>query len=395
MAVLIGNVRRPSITQAWRPWRRLSFLIGLLVACHSQLVPEAPRLSEPMALKGTSIYATSLGVDGAGDPQMAFISGPPDYAVYYMSIGGQREWVGVAGDSARTEMDLSLAFDRLDRPGIAYVDDRVGDLVYAERRAGRWITQTVDAIGQVGHFASLAYDDAGQPHVSYFDNSHNDIKYAVRREDGWHVETIDAEGEPGFHIPAGFTQLVLGCQPSPGNCRRDQPRVAYLAYRYKPYDGELRYARRFEWGWDIETVDSATGAGGFPALVLDGTDHPWISYYRLGDWDFNIGELRLAHFDGHRWQVDVLDDRNNAGRYSALAVRSDGKPIIAYYASATGDLRLAWWDGQWFTRTLLTADDVGARVRLAVGAGDISHLIFANAQTGLTQYATLNEDLQP
>ncbi len=341
-------------------------------------------------VEGTSIFSTDLVLSPDGVSHLAYVSDLPAYTIRYQQLARANETVGMAGNQQHSEVNLSLALNSAEQPGIAYVDDRSGDLIYAEREANQWITTTVEATGQVGHFASLAYDHQGQPHISYADNSNNDIKYATRSGEGWHIETIDATGQPGFHIPAGFTQLALSTETNSDGETISRPHVAYLGYRYKPYDGELRYATRYDWGWQIETVDSATGAGGFPSMAIDQNGQPWISYYLAGTWDFHYGQLRLAHHNGRRWQVEIIDDDNNAGRYNALALTAAGQPVIAYYAATIADLRLAWWDSQWHRTTLLTEGNVGASITLAIDAADTVHITYANVGTGITEYAIVN-----
>jgi len=318
---------------------------------------------------------------------VASARGAPEYAIQYVEIGRPPEIVGTAGNAERLEVALSLAFTQDDRPMIAYTDDRFGDLVFAERTASGWITQTVDASGQVGYFPSLAVDCADQPHISYFDNTLNDTKYAYRSSTGWRIETIDAEGLPGFHIPAGFTQIALRSEPDPDQCLAVQPQVTYLAYRYKPYDGELRFATRHHDGWQIEVVDSATGAGGFPSLTLDAAGNPWISYYRAGTWDYHRGELRVANRNSGRWRLAIVDRSANAGRFNAVAVSVLGVPVVAYYAAKTGDLRLAWRNGHWRTQTLAADGDVGAWAQLTIDGHNLAHLTYVDAETMTTQYA--------
>jgi hypothetical protein len=370
--------------------RLLNLWLCLLPACVSP-TPQAQSIHivSDFPIPGTSTSATSLALSTKGQPLLAYFSGEPDYAISYLSFGGEVERVGIAGNAQRDAVTMSLALNPDGQPGIAYVDDRSGDLIYAERRSGVWGTEMVDVKGRTGYFPSLAYDEQGQPQISYFDHTNNDIKYAVKTARGWRIETIDATGEPGFHIPAGFTRLALSCEPDPDNCARRRPHVAYLAYRYKPYDGELRYATRYDWGWRIETVDSAYAAGGFPSLILDRQSQPWVSYYRVSTWDFDEGELRVAHLDNGHWNVAVIDNQGNAGRSSALALTPSGQPLIAYYAATPGDLRLAWWDGRWRRTTLISDGNRGYRVTLALGGDNLWHLTFVDGDKRLTRLMSL------
>lgn len=361
-------------------------VIGLcLTACTNSAGQLIPLMID--GLNDSSVYPTCLVFGQDGRPSFALLTASPPNTVMFSSLDRPPEPIGIVGDAQRTEMSLSLALKPDDEPGVAYVDDRTGDLVYAERLAGRWITVTVDAAGQVGYFPSLAYDREGNPHISYFDNTNNDIKYATRHAGRWRIETIDATGLPGFHIPSGFTRLALTEEAGADGRIVTRPHVAYLGYRYKPYDGALRYATRYDDGWRIETVDRTRGAGGFPSLVIDAGGTPWISYYRAGTWDYHAGEARLAHRAGSRWKVEVLDTSGNAGRYNAVALTSDGQPAVAYYAARKGDLRLAWTAaGRWWRATLADAGDVGAWVNLQIDRDDRLHVTYADASAGLTRY---------
>lgn len=360
---------------------------GLLLLGCAQTGNPPVDLRPISTIPGASTLPSSIAMKRTGELAVASATGAPEYAIQYVEIGRSPEIVGIAGNAEHLEVALSLAFTQDDRPMIAYTDDRSGDLVLAERTSRGWVTEIVDASGQVGYFPSLAVDCADRPHISYFDNTLNDVKYAYRSLTGWHIETIDAEGLPGFHIPAGFTKIALRPEPDPDRCRAAQPQVAYLAYRYKPYDGELRFATRHDQGWWIETVDTATGVGGFPSLALDAAGTPWISYYRAGSWDYHSGELRVAHRANNRWRVHVVDRHENAGRFNALAVSAHGVPIAAYYAAKTGDLHLAWWDGHWRTQTLVADGDAGAWVQLAVDSQDLVHLTYVDSEAMTTQYA--------
>ncbi|MHA2621192.1 MAG: hypothetical protein V2G42_04530 [bacterium JZ-2024 1] len=45
-------------------------------------------------------------------------------------------------------------------------------------RSGPWVSETIDATGDVGQFASIFYDDSGCLHVAYVRNDTHDLKYA-------------------------------------------------------------------------------------------------------------------------------------------------------------------------------------------------------------------------
>ena len=323
----------------------------------------------------SSRFVGDLAVDGDGMAHVVYVTEEPAFTVYY-AHRNDVEVVGRAGDALRSSIGVSLAIREDGGVGVAYTDDRSADLIYAERTPSGWITETVDAHGETGYFPSLTYDSSGQPHISYFDLSENDLEYAQRTADGWRLETVDVRGKPGFHLPAGFTRLAL---------HEDTPHIAYLGYRYKPEDGELRYATQQPWGWDHETVDRQTGAGGFPSLQLDADGLPWISYYRVGTWDYETGELRVAWFDGQRWRVEIVDGVGDAGRFNELALTAAEEPIVVYYVGNSAELRLAQRQNNRWHTTPYTAN-AGAWCNIAIAPNNDIHLTYVDHALGKTRH---------
>lgn len=376
--------------QRWLVGAALLLIGAGALAARPQQARLRPALGGAQDLPGSSVRPSALAVDRAGEAHAAFITAA--HTVVYQPPHGPASELGSAGDARHTETTVSLALQPDEAPGVAYVDDRSGDLVLCELRDGDWQTERLDlGADRVGYFPSLAYDRRGQPHLTFFNHSQNDLLYATRGAGGWRIETVDASGEPGFFIPAGFSSLALAT----GADGQASPRVAYLGFRYKPYDGALRYAEREPWGWRSEEVDTATSAGAYPALALDADGEPWISYHRVSTWDFNRGEVRVASRQPDGWEVSVIDSRRNAGRHNALTILPDGTPLLAYYDGDKGDLYLAWKERDWRRATLLTEGNVGAWVRIACGAAGAAHLTFADAPRGTTRMAVLRMELTP
>jgi hypothetical protein len=312
----------------------------MISGCTPTVIEEpAVALGTSAIIPGSGIFESALALDLAGVPHIAFVSRDGVPELRYRAGSGMPEKVANIGQLGQMEFTLHLALTNAGRPGIVF--NRAGQLFYSERGATGWLTEQVDA-DEVGYFASLAYDRIAQPHISYFDLGHNDIKYATRTPHGWLIETIDASGQPGFHIPAGFTRIAVSCRQPDPLCSEARPQIVYLAFRYKPYDGELRYAVRLDRGWQITTIDSDRGAGGFPSLVLDKHGQPWVSYYRASTWDFAWAELRLAHLDDQGWQIETLDQGTYVGRSNAVSINPAGHPIVVYYIATADTLRIMW-----------------------------------------------------
>ena len=123
----------------------------------------------------------------------------------------------------------SLALDGAGHPRIAYLGG-TEDLKYAARDGSGWRTEVVDAPGSVGLYASLALDSAGNPRISYYDDTNGDLKYAAHNGSAWAVEMVDPAGDVGWD-----SSLVLDGAGG--------PRISYVDL-HQPYP-EVRLPRRF------------------------------------------------------------------------------------------------------------------------------------------------------
>jgi hypothetical protein len=75
--------------------------------------------------------------------------------------------------------------------------------------------------------------------------------------------------------------------------------------------------------WRTDTVDPAKSVGAYTSVALDSAGRPYISYY-----DSSGVALKLAHFDGVNWQIEVVD--SSGGKYTSLALDSSDRPHISY-----------------------------------------------------------------
>lgn len=336
---------------------------------------------ETTLLEHSSTRPTALVLDAGGVPHLAYSSSGPPVSLQYQRGSEAPEVIAIVSTRQYADLSIDLALNGVGTPGVVWSDAETGKLMYAEREAGRWNVQTIDAAGTASSFPSLVFDPENRPHISFFDARTNDVRYAKRDAERWLVETVDASGEPGFHLSGGWTQIALVGSPA-------RPVIAYQAYRYAPGDGALVYAAREEWGWQKETVDATAGVGGPLTLVLDDHGTPWISYYRVATWDYARGELRLAHQVNGNWQRTVLDRRGNAGRYNALTLIDGERPVVASYDAARGDLHIFWQSPTWQTALLVGDGDVGAWVQLAA-SGRLLHLTFVDGDAQKTRYGTM------
>ena len=80
----------------------------------------------------------------------------------------------------------------------------------------------------------------------------------------------------------------------------------------------------------IAVVDDLNDTGWYSSIAIGSDGLPVISYY-----DRTAGALKVAHCNDAACKFGdetlvVVDDENNAGRYTSLAIGDDGMPVISY-----------------------------------------------------------------
>src|SRR6185295_6148542 len=113
----------------------------------------------------------------------------------------------------------------------------------------------------------------------------------------------------------------------------------------------------------VVTVDDTNDRGQYSSLALDSSDFPVISYYDAG------GQLMLAHCaDGDCAGPATITTVNTGeggdiGQYSTLALDQAGLPIIGYYNATEDATKMIHCDD---------ADCAGGPTSVLVGAGGTS-----------------------
>ena len=172
----------------------------------------------------------------------------------------------------------SLAIDKQGVAHIAYQDITNADLKVAAKVNGEWVTETVDARGDVGEHTSIALDAAGRTHVSYYDLQNGALKYASQQADGsWKTTVVDATGDVG-----AYSSLELDAQ--------GDAHISYMDAQQQT----LKYATAQDGIWMTETVDANGITGRNTSLALDRTGAPVIAYTaRTGKGSFRVASASV------------------------------------------------------------------------------------------------------
>jgi len=110
----------------------------------------------------------------------------------------------------------------------------------------------------------------------------------------------------------------------------------HLAY-YDADRGSLRYARRDSRGWDIRVLDEDGDAGRFASIGLDAQGWPRVAYTAGSTSEMRT--LRLARASPSGWSRETVDT-GGVGRFASLVLAGEAERV-AYYDELQGALKLA------------------------------------------------------
>ena len=192
--------------------------------------------------------------------------------------------------------------------------------------------EEVDSDGDVGLFTSLALDWDGNAYIAYYDRTNGIVKLAYQQNKQWatrNVETIGLMQADEVSNDPLRISLVLD--------RSGQPLIAYHSY----ISNNLKIAHWTGQNWDIEIVDNNSNVGEYSSLALNPEGYPGISYHSAYTNTQN-GTLKYAEFDGKEWNIEVVDHSGKKfGAFSSLAFDKKGNPHISYFDDERDTLKYA------------------------------------------------------
>ena len=207
---------------------------------------------------------------------------------------------------------------------VAYQDTTHGTLEFATNAGGTWAVSTIhsDAAGAVGKGVDLALDAGGKSHVVFGDAAQNRVAYATDASGAWVVETV----------AVGTTSNVaIALLPS------GQPVVFF----HDAAASMLKLATRGAAGaWTVEEVFPASGytdAGRGLDLGVDGAGTLHLAFAATAN---ESARLYYARQVAAAWDFHVVDQSGTPGTSLGLAVSAQGMMALAYVDDATDQLRL-------------------------------------------------------
>lgn len=134
-----------------------------------------------------------------------------------------------------------------------------------------------------------------------------------------------------------------------------------------------------------QNVATANNVGRFTGIAVDSNGKIHVSYY-----DVTNGDLRYAYNTSGTWVTEAVDTGGDVGQYTSIALDSSNKAYISYYDVTNTALKYATnTSGSWVATTVdNTGTDKGQFTSLALDSGGKAHIAYYDVTGGDLEYAT-------
>jgi hypothetical protein len=171
---------------------------------------------------------------------------------------------------------------------------------------------------------------------------------------------------------------TLGSVGAPSSVIVDPTGVVHVGYRYyAPFQGDLRYARKSNGAWAIETASGySTDEGMGTSIALDGAGQPWLSHLD------GLG-VYCSRREGETWSATYVGSTTQLSGSTSLGFDGEGAAHVVYPSRSVNDdfdLVAATDTGGAFV--LETAAEFGTFPSAKVEPGGRVHISCYNGATG-------------
>lgn len=317
---------------------------------------------------GTVGLETSLAVDLEGNYLISYLDSDNSDVKFARSTNSGDSWtVSVIEDTCNEEGDPSITVDSAGNYLISYYCDQYENqklkLSKSSNGGLSWSISTIDSEG-VGAYSSIRAVSDNIYIVSYYDNNSSALKFAKSVNGGgsWSIVTIDDQ-----NVYSDNTSLAVD---GLGNYV-----ISYSGLVLGSWKEALQFARSTDGGdnWTTVKVDGeehgVTYFGRESSMEVDLSNTYLISYgtyedHYCTDWNCPPPTITLKFAKsidlGLTWSATTIDNTDNVGLFSSLAVDEEASDIISYYDITNGNLKFVKLQGDsdapYISLTLLSPD---------------------------------------
>ncbi|MEN3046997.1 MAG: Ig-like domain-containing protein [Candidatus Hydrothermales bacterium] len=342
----------------------------------------------PVDVQGVVGKYSSIAVDELNRIHISYYdstNGNLKYALYDGNIWKFETVDGIGSGNPNVGKWTSIAIGPNNLPHIAYYDVTNTNLKYAHFNGTNWVIETVDGAGTaVGQYTSIFVDQNGIPHISYFDATNTALKYAYKVTTNWIIETVDNSADVGR-----FTSIS-----------GDLSGIIHISYNDRT-NNSLKYAYGTYGNWNIQSVIS-NQYGSYTSLALGLNNTPFISHRKYGGGGSE--GLVLSFRSGTTWVLRYIDlPANNSilGRGTSIEYDKINNRIwIAYYNGDQGNLKLASSSdypnfNTWNVINLDTTGNVGITPSIALTIFRTPIISYFDSTNGDLKVAELKDTTPP
>ncbi|MGW8369842.1 MAG: fibronectin type III domain-containing protein, partial [Gammaproteobacteria bacterium] len=143
---------------------------------------------------GASGNDCDIAVDNADNIHISFLDYQTQDLMYLGNASGDWTLERIdthSGAILSQRHYTSIDVDAAGNPHIAYIHDSAdNDLKYATQLSGSWTSVRVNNDGDVGFYCDIAIDSRGFPHIVYRDSATGDLMYASNESGAWNSEVM-------------------------------------------------------------------------------------------------------------------------------------------------------------------------------------------------------------
>jgi hypothetical protein len=324
--------------------------------------------------KSTSFTTTAFPVPGGGGAVTAVHNGSDVEVTWTPGIPGLKYRLFHSETNNLTTVDDVLANGTA--TGTGYVTDQASFTIVNPGPSRRFYFNVLvaDDAGNLAAYNPVLFETDAEIFIAYIHNTNRDLLYAKR--------LMGQSWDAGISVDVGATQVYA----YPPSLRVDANGIAHIAY-HLTHNGtvnvyDLYYAKEQSGGsFNLETVATIGNIGYYPSLALKKNGTPSIAAYAT---DAGTDMYYFEPVNGS-WNMQVAFSLGSSqvGYFNAMEFDQDDKAHACSHDNTAGDVYYVTnKTGVWTSELVDSANNVGDYCDIALDSNGKVHLAYYDT-TGL------------